>query len=236
MNQSFQFHDKHKISVFIGAYGSGKSEVSANFSVWLAQSGYRVTLCDLDIINPYFRTSDAAAALSAEGVSMVSPQFAGTNADVPALPGGLLSVFDQKDLYGVFDIGGEDLGARAVATVRPRLAAADHAIYMVVNVNRPCTDTAARIVRQAYVLEKTTGLPISGLVQNTNLLEYSQSESIDYSDETIEQAARQLSLPVSFAAALPEAVPPAWSAKSWPVLRLKRFIRYPGQALSAKQP
>ena len=226
MNQSFQLNELHKISVFIGAYGSGKSEVSANFAVWLAKTGYRVTLCDLDIINPYFRTSDAAAVLAAEGVSMVCPRYAGTNVDVPALPGELLSVFDQDDLYGVLDIGGEDLGARAVAAIRPRLEAADHAIYMVVNVNRPYTDTASRIVEQAELLEKTTGLPISGLVQNTNLLEDTEPGQVSQTDEVVIQAARSLSVPVSFAAALSGAVPPGWSAEKWPVLQLKRFIRY----------
>lgn len=227
MNQSFQFEPLHKVSVFIGAYGSGKSEVSANFAAWLAETGRPVTLCDLDMINPYYRTADAAATLEKIGVNMVVPVFAGTNADVPALPGAVLSVFDQSDHYGVLDIGGEDLGARAVASLRPRLQVSDYAIYMVVNVMRPYTDTVAQIQRQAETLCATTGLPLTGLVQNTNLLAYSDQALIAETDQVVQQAAERMHVPVTFASGFSGKIPVSWQQRGWPVLKLKHFVRYP---------
>ena len=227
VNEHFAIPLLRRITVFIGAYGSGKSEVSANFAVWLAQSGRNVTLCDLDMINPYFRSADAREQIIPLGVNLISSQFAGTNVDVPALPSAVNAIFDQSDCFGVLDIGGEDLGARAVATLRPQLSRHDVAVYMVVNTSRPYTDTASRIVQQARTLAAAAGMPIDGLVQNTNLLEFSDQQLLESADVTLDQAAAILSVPVVFAAAFSKSVPDSWLLSGRPVLLLRRFINYP---------
>ena len=47
-----------KITVITGHYGVGKTNISVNLAVKLADEGKRVTVVDLDIVNPYFRTAD----------------------------------------------------------------------------------------------------------------------------------------------------------------------------------
>jgi hypothetical protein len=229
VNEPFNFPCPRRITVFIGAYGSGKSEVSTNFAVWLAQSGRKVTLCDLDMINPYFRSADARAQILPLGVDLISPQFAGTNVDVPAMPSAVHSIFDRTDRYGVLDIGGEDLGARVVAALRPQLLKNEVAVYMVVNTSRPYTNTASQIVRQARSLIAAAGMQLDGLVQNTNLLEYSEPLLLEAGDDPLDQAAALLNVPVVFKASLVEAVPQSWLQSGQPVLLLRRFINYPDQ-------
>lgn len=227
MKNKFRIHDLRQVTLFIGAYGSGKSEISANFAAYLAQSGRRVTLCDLDMINPYFRTSDAAQAMQKLGVKLICPQFAGTNADVPAMPAAVHGVFDQPQTHAVLDIGGEDLGARVIASLAPRLMESEKAMYMVVNALRPDTSSLPKILEQARALQNAARLPIDGLVQNTNLLESSRAEEIEASDALIDAAAAKLGVPVVFAAARPQAIPRRWLEQARPLLVLERYIRYP---------
>lgn len=231
INEYFELSDLKRISIFIGAYGSGKSEISVNFAAWLAGRQKKVILCDLDIINPFYRSADARLAVEAIGIHLVSPQYAGTNVDVPAVPGEIFSVFDETDHMAVLDIGGEDLGARVIASLRPRIEMqqTDIAVYMVVNPYRPFTDTADKICIVAAELAAAANLPISGLVHNANLLEHGDAKLLGESWPIIDAAARRLNLPVVFAAAMADAVPPGWGAKTpegVPLLRLERQIFY----------
>ena len=64
LNDKFAFTAEEKISLFLGAYGSGKSEVAVNFAILLSrrmrylvtEDRQQVILADLDMINPYFRS------------------------------------------------------------------------------------------------------------------------------------------------------------------------------------
>ncbi len=232
LNACFQIADLRRITLFIGAYGSGKSEISVNFAYWLAAGGHAATLADLDILNPYYRSADARGPVEAAGIRLISPQYAGSNVDVPAVPGEIFSVFDNADRMAVLDIGGEDLGARVIASLRPRLAARSRevAMYMVVNPYRPFTATPDQIIAMAAELTAAAGIPLTGLVHNANLLEYGDASRLTASWPIIREAAERMGLPVVFAAALDEAAPVSWANRTpdgVPLLRLQRSIWYP---------
>lgn len=231
MNETFAIKDLRRLTLFIGAYGSGKSEISINFAAWLRQSGHAVTLCDLDIINPYFRSADARTVVEASGIRLIAPVFAGTNVDVPAVPAGIYSVFDDLSRHAVLDIGGEDLGARVIATIKDRLAAAPDpaAVYMVVNPYRPFGGTTAQIVRMAGELSQAAGVQPTGLVHNANLLEAGDASLLCASWSVVKEASDALQIPVVFAAAMSGAVPAAWTDRTpegVPLLCLRRTIEY----------
>jgi len=231
VNQQFNLPGLRRMTLFLGAYGSGKSEISVNFACWLAERGMAATLCDLDIINPYYRSADARRTLESAGVRLIAPQYAGTNVDVPAVPGEVHAVFDEPGRMAVLDIGGEDLGARVVASLKPRILALDSpaALYLVVNPYRPFTDTAEKICRTAGMLSEAAGLPLTGLVHNANLLEQGDAGLLTESWPIVRSAARKLGIPVVFAAALAEAVPAEWedaTPQGVPLLRLRRSIWY----------
>ncbi|MEA4888485.1 MAG: hypothetical protein VB070_03360 [Clostridiaceae bacterium] len=231
MNKTFSIPDLRRITIFVGAYGSGKSEISINFALWQAEQGYPVTLCDLDIINPYFRSADARALVETAGIRLIAPVYAGTNVDVPAVPAEVYAIFDDISRQAVLDIGGEDLGARVVAALRPRLLALNPqpAILMVVNPYRPFTGSAGQIVTVAGELAAAAGLPLTGLVHNANLLGAGDAGLLNDSWPILEQAAKQLNLPVVFAAAMNEAIPSGWdnqTPQGVPLLRLRRGIEY----------
>ncbi len=226
-----------RLTVFIGAYGSGKSELAVNYALALRESGRPVVIADLDIINPFFRSTDAQALLERHGIELVKTLYANTNVDVPAVPATVFGLFTRKDRFAVLDIGGEDMGARILGSLRnhfPDERGPDRAsIYMVVNANRPFTATAAQVCAIADELMGAANLQITGLVNNTNLLEYSDAAMLLEADAMIREASRLSGIPLAFAAARDELVPAEWGSRlpdGLPLLRLQRSIFYPTEA------
>ena len=74
-----------KTYVLIGNFGSGKTEISLNMAVESAKTK-KTVLVDLDIINPYFRSTERRDMLAQHGIKLHSPVFAMTGVEVPSLP------------------------------------------------------------------------------------------------------------------------------------------------------
>ena len=55
----------------------------------------------------------------------------------PSLPAELLAIFENRDIRGILDIGGDPVGARVLARFRPKLLQEDHRLIHVLNANRP---------------------------------------------------------------------------------------------------
>ena len=49
--------EQARITVVCGHYGCGKTNLTLNLALEAAAAGERVTVADLDIVNPYFRSS-----------------------------------------------------------------------------------------------------------------------------------------------------------------------------------
>ena len=103
--------DLKRITIISGHYGSGKTNIAVNYALLLAKENKKVCIADLDIVNPYFRTKDSAAVLEMAGVDLISPQYANSNVDLPALPAESYRLVRDKSIYGIMDIGGDDRGA-----------------------------------------------------------------------------------------------------------------------------
>ena len=113
--------DHKRLTLFAGHYGSGKTNIAVNYALLLASEGKKVCIADLDIVNPYFRTKDSARELEAAGIDLISPQFANSNVDLPALPAEAYRLITDKNLYGIMDIGGDDRGAYALGRYVPSI-------------------------------------------------------------------------------------------------------------------
>ena len=102
---------EHKrLTLFAGHYGSGKTNIAVNYAMLLAEEGQKVCIADLDIVNPYFRTKDSEKELTEKGITLISPHYANTNVDLPALPAESYRLVQDKSIYGIADIGGDDRG------------------------------------------------------------------------------------------------------------------------------
>lgn len=222
------FLDNAPVTVIVGAYGSGKSEVSVNLALAKAGSGM-LYLADLDIINPFYRSADTADLLKQRGVTLISSIYAGTNVDVPAVPGEVNRLFADRKALSILDIGGEDLGARIVGSLKPQLETVEHQIMMVINPFRPFTDTALKIAEAARSLEEACKLKIDGIIYNPNLLDYSTSDLVDEGWNVVSEASELIDIPIRLITVMENIVDPSWtfSQSNIPILKMEKTIYYP---------
>ena len=129
-----------RITLFAGHYGSGKTNIAVNYALFLAKQGLRVSLGDLDIVNPYYRAKDSEKELSAAGVKVISSAYANSNVDVPAMPQEAYALTEDKTTHAVLDVGGDDRGALALGRYVPAIQEEnEYEMLFVFNRSRPLT-------------------------------------------------------------------------------------------------
>ena len=171
---------EHKrLTLFAGHYGSGKTNIAVNYALHLAAEGKAVCIADLDIVNPYFRTKDSAQVLAEAGVHLISPQFANTNVDLPALPAEAYRLVTDRSIYGIMDIGGDDRGAYALGRYVPAMKAeGDYRMVFVANCYRPLTRTPEEAMEVMREIEEACGLRFTHIVNNSNLASETTPETV----------------------------------------------------------
>lgn len=157
-----------RIHIVTGHYGTGKTEYAVNLALHLATTERHVALADLDIVNPYFRSYEQAARLEAAGVQVIVTSCGGV-ADIPALNPAVLSIFQNPDMTGVLDIGGDPIGARVLARFAPQLQQTDFELLYVLNANRPETGTVQKALAYLRGIEEQCLQKVTGIVNNTHL-------------------------------------------------------------------
>ena len=189
---------EHKrLTLFAGHYGSGKTNIAVNYALLLAREGKKVCIADLDIVNPYFRTKDSAAELEAAGIDLISPQYANTNVDLPALPAASYRLVQDKSSYGIMDIGGDDRGAYALGRFVPSiLEENDYRMVFVANALRPMTRTPEDALEVMREIEAACGLRFTDLINNTNLGSETTPETVLDAVPYMEELSRLSGLPI----------------------------------------
>lgn len=186
----------HRILIVTGHYGTGKTEFSVNLALDLARAGQNVILADLDIVNPYFRSRERKDLLTRAGVQVICSSQECSDADVPALPAEILTVFEDRTRRGILDIGGDPDGARVLARFQPKIIAEDYQMIFVCNANRPEVRTAEKAIRYLRSIEAVTGLKCGALVDNTHLCEQTTPEEIREGARLTGEISRETGLPV----------------------------------------
>ena len=171
---------EHKrLTLFAGHYGSGKTNIAVNYALLLAREGKSVSIADLDIVNPYFRTKDSAEELAAAGIDLISPLFANTNVDLPALPAEAYRLVEDRSRFAVMDIGGDDRGAYALGRYTPFiLEENNYRMAFVANPCRPLTRTPEEALEVMREIEAACSLPFTCIVNNANLGTETTAETV----------------------------------------------------------
>ena len=168
-----------RLTILCGHYGTGKTNVAVNAALAMAQTGDPVTVADLDIVNPYFRTLDSVAAFEQAGIRLICSRFANSNVDIPSLPPDLYAITDDKSRRVVIDVGGDDSGAMVLGRLAPAITAEDsYEMWMVVNRYRPMTPDIPSTVEVMREIETAAGLRFTGIVNNSNLGEETTPDTV----------------------------------------------------------
>ena len=165
-----------------------------------ADRGEEVTLVDLDIVNPYFRSSDYAEFIKAHKIELVAPTFAHSNLDLPALPTEMYSIFTRKGRR-IIDVGGDDAGATALGRFAPRLKNMPYTMLYVVNKYRIQSATPEAACELLGEIEQASRLKADCIVNNSHLMEHTTADTLRDSAQFAAQISEMLSLPIAFTAA-----------------------------------
>ena len=186
-----------RLTLFAGHYGSGKTNIAVNYALRLAREGKRVCIADLDIVNPYFRTKDSADELCEAGIDLISPRFANTNVDLPALPAESYRLVQDKTRFGVMDIGGDDRGAYALGRFADAIKAEnDYRMAFVVNCYRPLTSTVDDAIEIMREIETACGIDFTCIVNNSNIGRETTKEVFLESLDFVKELSLKSGLPI----------------------------------------
>ncbi len=168
------------IHIFLGHYGSGKTEIAVNFALH-----YLVDcIADLDTVNPYFRTNDRRKLLEEHGIKVIAPYFAGSNVDIPALPPEIYSLFTAGK-KAVLDVGGDDDGAAVLGRFYDYITPEKTEVCFVVNIFRPETRTEEDIISMIKSVENASRQKVTALINNANLMQETTREHIKRGEEML---------------------------------------------------
>ena len=213
------------IVAVVGNYGSGKTEVSINFAVDRKLAGIDVRIADLDLVNPYFRTREARGPLSDLGIDVVLPPEELLQADLPVLSPAVAGMLRQHGRLTVLDVGGEDVGARVLATLADSLRDKHVHTLLVVNPLRPFTDTAAGCLQIRDKIEKASKITVNGIIGNANLIDETSVKDIYKGYDFARALSAESSLPLVFITVAVELLPAIDSKRfDCPILAIKRQL------------
>lgn len=188
----------NKLSKFIvvtGHYGCGKTNFSINLALDYKRSGHNVTLADMDLVNPYFRTSDFREMLENEGIEVIAPVFGHTNLDIPSLPAAMYSIFEKEDIV-IVDVGGDDVGSTVLGRFRPKFEGLDFDMLYVVNRFRNMTANADDALEILDEIQTVSGLKATRLVNNSHMMRDTDADILKSGIEFTKEISDKSGLPV----------------------------------------
>ena len=209
----------HRINIFCGNYGSGKTEISLNTALRCAAQR-PTTLVDLDIVNPYFRSSEQTEMLSRHGVSVLCPTFANTSVDIPSLPASIQSIFADKSRTVIIDVGGDDTGSTALGRYHGFLSREDVCACLVVNARRPFSKGADELMVMLEDIQSKARIKMDCIINNTNMACLTTVSDIMYGAEVTEELSARCGIPVKCVCgtkALLEQLPDSYKVPRFPI-------------------
>lgn len=190
-----------RVTLFMGHYGSGKTFTAVNYATYLSAQGKKVSIYDMDIVNPYFRTVDAEKFLSDNGVELVVSPYAETNVDIPAMNAKSYRMIHDKTRYAVLDIGGDERGALALGRFYEEiLKENDYNAFWVVNPYRIETRNFKDALAIKDEIESAARIKFTGIVNCANLGEETTADTVLYGKKFCDGLSEITGLPVVFSA------------------------------------
>ncbi|MBQ6568652.1 MAG: ParA family protein [Clostridia bacterium] len=184
-----------KLTVVLGHYGCGKTNFSINLAVNLQKKYGDAVIVDLDLVNPYFRSSDFCGVLDRYGIKLIAPVYAHTNLDIPSLPPEIYSIFDSEKGHVVIDVGGDDVGATALGRFARRINAADDLqVLYVINKFRPLSEKSDDCAELLAEIEQASRIKATGIINNSHLMGLTTAADIEGSQEYAETVAQKTGL------------------------------------------
>ncbi len=188
-----------RIRIIAGSYGSGKTEFAVNYAFALREAtDKKISISDLDIVNPYFRSREKRSLLEAKNIHVIASAVTYTTWDLPSVSGEVVTPARTKGYEYIIDLGGDKTGTKGLGRIRPFLLPEETDFFMVINTNRPDTMTAQSIIEQMKELESGAKLLVTGFINNTNLIRETNTKNILRGNEIMKEVSRITNIPVRY--------------------------------------
>lgn len=192
-----------RIRIFIGHYGSGKTEFAVNYAMQLSKQTSGVSLCDLDIVNPYFRSREKATLLEANEIQVISgARGHDANLDVPMVSPAILAPLQDENRQVILDVGGDSVGARVLARFAAYFKPGTYDMFFVLNANRQETQDVLGVISHIRNIEDTIGAKVTGIVNNTHLLRDTDVNEVLKGQTLALEVSKATHIPVKYISAL----------------------------------
>lgn len=192
-----------RIRIIIGHYGSGKTEFSVNYAIKLAEAGKKVAIVDLDIVNPYFRSREKQEMLESKGIKVIASSLnINIGVDLPALAAGILAPIQDESYDVVLDVGGDAVGARALARYYNYFKEGSYDMFCVLNAYRPGTQNVEDAIGHIKDIEAASRTKVTGLINNTHLLRDTSVEDVLKGQKLAKGVSEKLNLPIKYVSTL----------------------------------
>lgn len=188
----------NRIRIITGHYGSGKTEFAVNYTLRLAESGFKTAIVDLDIVNPYFRSREMEPMFVEKGIRVISSTIKGLAGDLPALSPEIYTALQDKNYEAVIDMGGDKAGATALGRFYDHIDKDECDMFFVINANRPLTNNKDNAIRYLRSIEQGSRQKVTGLINNTHLCGDTTVEDIMKGQELCLQVSKELGLPIKY--------------------------------------
>jgi len=187
-----------RIRIFVGHFGSGKTEISINYAIKLREQGKKVTIVDLDIVNPYFCIRGIKDLLEEKGIRVIASKASYMNVELMVIPPEVNTIFNDKSSEIIIDVGGDDAGALVLGRYYKYFCEEEYNMYFVANNNRPFTSTSVSTEEYIKEIEKSSRLKITHLISNTNLSSETTAEHILDGDKIINELSNRINIPYKY--------------------------------------
>ncbi len=218
-----------RILIIVGGYGSGKSEVAVNLARYLVEnSGRKIAIGDLDVVNPYFRSREANRVLQDLGIKPLHPVDTLAHADLPIILPGVKGAVEEFDGTVILDVGGDDVGARVLGSITDAMPIDDHDLLLVLNANRPHTNDVESCKLMMQKIQAASRLRFTGIISNTHMMEHTTANTVREGLRLARAVSEETGLPISFVSALDEHLKKIKASEiDVPVLQLDRLLLKP---------
>ncbi|MEG0770282.1 MAG: P-loop NTPase [Clostridia bacterium] len=158
-----------EIIIIAGHYGVGKTNIAINMAIDFARENKKVAVCDIDVVNPYFKTADAKEIFASKNIRLIMPNFANTNLDIPSLPAEIKSLFLSDEEVVIFDMGGDDQGATAISVYKDEIIKNGYSMYYVISEYRPMIKDPKNAYDMLVEIQNASGLKATAIINNSSI-------------------------------------------------------------------
>jgi len=211
------------VEAYVGEYASGKSENAVNRALQLAAAGRKVTLVDLDLVEPCYTLRPIKEMLEQKGIDVVAWETAETlglgEAGSTIKPAMRWVLRRPGDI--ILDIGYGVHGAQVLNLIWGAKEDPDLKVYAVINLGRSMTGNKKDVLEYLQSLGR-----VDGVINNSHLGEETTPEFIQDGARIVKEVADELGIPM-IATSVEESLAPIIGEKDVlgnPVWALHRYM------------